>query len=64
MINDYCNGKALSKGRKKLFGVCSGLANYFDIDPTVMRALFIIAVLMAGTGVLVYIILAIIMPDN
>ena len=56
--------KRLVKGEKKLFGVCSGLANYFDIDPTVMRALFIIAVLMAGTGVLVYIILAIIMPER
>jgi len=56
--------KRLVKGEKKLFGVCSGLANYFDIDPTVMRALFIIAVLMAGTGVLAYIILAVIMPDK
>ncbi|MEQ8363406.1 MAG: PspC domain-containing protein [Cyclobacteriaceae bacterium] len=56
--------KRLVKGEKKLFGVCSGLANYLDIDPTLMRALFIIAVLMAGTGVLAYIILAIIMPDK
>ncbi|HNP06764.1 MAG TPA: PspC domain-containing protein [Cyclobacteriaceae bacterium] len=56
--------KRLVKGEKKLFGVCSGLANYLDIDPTLMRALFIIAVLMAGTGVLAYIVLAIIMPDK
>ncbi len=56
--------KRLVKGEKKLFGVCSGLANYFDIDPTLMRALFIIAVLMAGTGVLAYIVLAFIMPDK
>jgi len=56
--------KRLVKGEKKLFGVCSGLANYFDVDPTVMRALFVIAVLMAGTGVLAYIVLAIIMPDK
>lgn len=56
--------KRLVKGEKKLFGVCSGLANYFDVDPTLVRALFIIAVLMAGTGVLAYIILALIMPNK
>lgn len=56
--------KRLVKGEKKLFGVCSGLANYLDVDPTLMRALFVIAVLMAGTGVLAYIVLALIMPDN
>lgn len=56
--------KRLVKGEKKLFGVCSGLANYFDVDPTLMRALFVIAVLMAGTGILAYFVLAIIMPDK
>ncbi|MEQ9169482.1 MAG: PspC domain-containing protein [Marinoscillum sp.] len=56
--------KRLVKGEKKLFGVCSGLANYLDVDPTLMRALFVIAVLMAGTGVLAYIVLAFIMPDK
>ncbi len=56
--------KKLVKGEKKLFGVCSGLANYFDIDPTIMRVLFVVAVLMAGTGVLAYLILAVIMPDK
>lgn len=56
--------KRLVKGEKKLFGVCSGLANYFDVDPTLVRALFIIAFLMAGTGGLAYIVLAIIMPNK
>ncbi|MFZ1806761.1 MAG: PspC domain-containing protein [Cyclobacteriaceae bacterium] len=56
--------KRLVKGEKKLFGVCSGLANYLDIDPTLMRVLFVVAVLMAGTGVLAYIVLAFIMPDK
>ncbi|HEY5690615.1 MAG TPA: PspC domain-containing protein [Cyclobacteriaceae bacterium] len=56
--------KRLVKGEKKLFGVCSGLANYFDVDPTLVRALFIIAFLMVGTGGLAYIILAIIMPEK
>ncbi|GAB1446489.1 MAG: PspC domain-containing protein [Cyclobacteriaceae bacterium] len=56
--------KRLVKGEKKIFGVCSGLANYLDVDPTLMRAIFIIAVLMAGTGLLAYIVLAFIMPNK
>ncbi|MCB0489489.1 MAG: PspC domain-containing protein [Cyclobacteriaceae bacterium] len=56
--------KKLVKGEKKLFGVCSGLANYFDVDPTIMRVLFIIAVLGFGTGILIYLILAVVMPDK
>lgn len=54
--------KKLTKGEKKIFGVCSGLANYFDMDPTVMRIMFLVALFMFGTGVLLYIILAIAMP--
>ena len=56
--------KRLVKGEKKLFGVCSGLANYFDIDPTVMRIIFLMAFIFFGAGALVYLILWIVMPDN
>jgi len=56
--------KRLIKGEKKLFGVCSGLANYFDMDPTIVRLLFLIAVLVFGTGVLLYIVLAVVIPDR
>ncbi len=56
--------KKLVKGEKKLFGVCSGLANYFDLDPTVMRLLFLVALLFFGTGLLLYVIMAVIMPDK
>lgn len=58
------NTKRLVKGEKKIFGVCSGLANYFDTDPTLIRVIFLIALLGFGTGLLLYIVLAIIMPDN
>lgn len=34
--------KRLVKGDKKLFGVCSGLGNYLDLDPTIMRVIFIL----------------------
>jgi phage shock protein C len=56
--------KKLVKGEKKIFGVCSGLANYFDLDPTIVRLLFVVALLGFGTGLLIYIIMAVIMPDK
>ena len=56
--------KRLYKGRdKKLFGVCSGLGEYFDIDPTIVRVLFVFGFLAAGGGLLLYLILAIVLPD-
>ena len=56
--------KRLVKGEKKIFGVCSGLADYFDMDPTIMRLIFLIALLVFGTGLLLYLVLAIIMPEK
>lgn len=56
--------KRLVKKEKKIAGVCGGLGHYFDIDPTIIRVLFLAAVLMFGTGLLLYIILAIIMPED
>ena len=49
---------------KKLFGVCGGLGNYFDIDPTVVRIVFLIAFFGFGSGLLVYLILAVAMPSE
>ena len=56
--------KKLIKGEKKIFGVCSGLANYLDIDPTVMRLIFVAAFLAFGMGLLIYIVFAFIMPEK
>jgi Putative stress-responsive transcriptional regulator len=56
--------KKLTKGEKKIFGVCSGLANYFDMDPTIVRIIFLAGLLMFGTGLLLYIVMAIVMPDR
>jgi len=47
-----------------LAGVCSGIAQYFNIDPTVVRVVWALAALMGGTGVLAYIICWIIIPDE
>jgi phage shock protein C len=56
--------KRLVRGEKKIFGVCSGLANYFDIDPTIVRVLFLAGFLLFGTGLLLYLILFFVMPDK
>ena len=49
---------------KKLCGVCGGIAEYFDIDPTIVRLLWVILIFCAGTGILAYFIAAIIMPNK
>lgn len=47
---------------KVVFGVCSGISAYLGWDPVILRAAFVIALLVYGTGPLVYIILALIIP--
>ena len=49
---------------KKLCGVCGGIAEYFNIDSTLVRLLWVLFTLAGGSGLLCYIIAAIIMPDN
>ena len=49
---------------KKLFGVCAGIADYFDIDPTIIRVIWAALVLIYGTGLLLYIVCAIILPEG
>jgi len=53
-----------SKSDRMLFGVCSGLGKYFGIDPTFVRLLFVLLALANGIGIVLYIILAIIMPSE
>ena len=49
---------------KKVCGVCGGIATYFDVDPTVIRLIWVIFTLAGGSGLIAYIIAAIIMPDE
>ncbi|UTC67106.1 MULTISPECIES: PspC domain-containing protein [unclassified Treponema] len=51
-----------SSSNKKILGVCAGLAEYLGVDPVLIRLLWIIFALFVGSGVIVYIIAAIIMP--
>jgi phage shock protein PspC (stress-responsive transcriptional regulator) len=47
---------------KKVGGVCAGVADYFDLDPTLVRIVWLLAVFCAGTGGLLYLILWIALP--
>ena len=61
---DYGGRKRLmrSSNDKKSGGVCAGLADYFDLDVTLIRIIWLLAVLCAGTGLLVYVVLWIALP--
>ncbi len=48
---------------KKIAGVCSGLGEYFDIDPTIIRLIWLAMIFAVGSGVLAYIIAWIIVPE-
>lgn len=47
---------------RRIAGVASGLAEYFDVDPTIVRILWVFSVLFGGVGLLLYIAMAIIVP--
>lgn len=53
-----------SRNNKMICGVCAGIADYFNIDPTIVRVLWAVLALAAGSGILAYIICAIIMPEG
>lgn len=49
---------------KMLAGVCGGIAEYFNVDPTLIRALWILFCILGGSGILLYIILAVLIPSE
>ena len=53
-----------SSHNKMVCGVCSGIAEYFRIVPTIVRLIWAILILCYGTGLLAYIICAIVMPTD
>ena len=59
-------GKKLYKSNtdKKIAGVCGGIAEYFNIDSTLVRLGWVVFSLLGGSGLLAYIIAAIIVPEN
>lgn len=59
------NGKKLYKSRdnRMISGVCAGIAEYFNMDPTITRLAWVLFSLLGGSGVLGYIIAAIVIPE-
>ena len=53
-----------SRDDRMLFGVCAGLGHYLNIDPIIVRLLVVLLTLWNGIGVLAYVVLAIIMPQE
>ena len=58
--------KRIYKNREKkmLCGVCAGLAEYFDIDPTLVRLGWVLFCALGGSGILAYIVAAIVIPEQ
>ena len=53
-----------SRNNKMICGVCAGIADYFNIDTSIVRVLWAVLALAAGTGILAYIACAIILPEG
>jgi len=60
------SSKKLYRSRidRKIAGVCGGLGEYFGIDPTLVRVLFVLGLIFVGGALLVYLILAIVIPEE
>lgn len=53
-----------SETNRVIAGVCGGLGEYFNIDPTIIRILFVLITLFGGSGILIYIILWLVIPSE
>ena len=53
-----------SVNNKMICGACAGIADQFDIDPTIVRVLWAVAIFVYGTGLLAYIICALVFPEG
>ncbi|MBQ1833758.1 MAG: PspC domain-containing protein [Treponema sp.] len=56
--------KKLFKSKNKMIaGVCSGFAEFFGVDPTIVRIVWAAVTLLGGTGIILYIVCALVMPQ-
>jgi phage shock protein PspC (stress-responsive transcriptional regulator) len=53
-----------SRDNRMIGGVCGGLGEFFDIDPTLIRLLFVLLTIFGGSGVLVYLVMLLIVPEE
>ena len=52
-----------SRNDRKLAGVCGGIAEYYGWDPTLVRIAWIVLTLLGGSGILIYLIMWLVMPE-
>jgi phage shock protein C len=52
-----------SQTQRMIAGVCGGLAEYFNVDATLMRVLFLLLAVFGGSGLVIYVVMWIIVPD-
>lgn len=52
------------KANQKIAGVCAGIAKYFDVDATIIRLIWVVVTLAGGAGILLYVIAALLMPEE
>ena len=53
-----------SRTDRKLAGVCGGLAQYSNIDATLIRVLFVVLALLGGPGLVIYLLMWILVPEE
>jgi len=53
-----------SRRERMIAGVCGGLAEYFSIDPTLVRLFFVFTALLGGPGLIAYIVMMIVVPEE
>jgi phage shock protein C len=53
-----------SKTNRKLAGICGGLAEYFGVDATLIRVLFVLLAVLGGSGLVLYLAMWIIVPNQ
>ncbi|MBZ0291996.1 MAG: PspC domain-containing protein [Anaerolineae bacterium] len=53
-----------SRSNRQIAGVCGGIAEYFDLDPSIVRLAFLAVTLFGGPGLILYIVLAVVVPEE
>lgn len=56
--------KLYKSNDRVLAGVCGGIAEYFGFEPSTLRLIWALAILLAGAGIVAYIVLALLMPKR
>ena len=53
-----------SKSNRMIAGVCGGLGEYFEVDPVLIRLLLVVATLMGGSGIILYLLAWVLIPEE